>query len=434
MFASLPSAKRSTTELVKEWVTVEDGRVRDFGEGDGIVDDFSHRSMNEVTVPLDQPFKVPMRTGATEELMYPGDPSGSAANVINCRCAQVYVPADDDDVEDLTEARPFVPVAGDARARLLDRLRGEQPVFSANADGAFDNSLEDMLKAIATVGDLNPMIRDKGAYANFTKQISMGNMQPGSVAYQRVFRHEYGHILDDMIAKKVKTGSARSRRFASWSHVGKLAKDGKELEAVKSKTFMGDKAAATTRAAENSVKLADRMTELSADASANGLDGAGIIRKYLTDVEPEDVFRLYDVDNMEVTDASLLVASWERRDVGYAIAELPHRLNGNRAVTHNSAFAGMQDTFEASTAGNVRIAFGHGKRYYTQNNRWTSVEGLAGTFGRRKYNAYATGQAFANWWEARGDPNPAAYALYKRLYPRTAEGFEGMVREFVDDI
>jgi hypothetical protein len=94
MYASINSAKRSTLPLNKEWVSAEDGRTRDFGEGDGEVDEFSHRAMNGVTVPLDDPFEVPTRFGTTEQLMYPGDPAGSAANIINCRCSQVYVPAD----------------------------------------------------------------------------------------------------------------------------------------------------------------------------------------------------------------------------------------------------------------------------------------------------------------------------------------------------
>jgi hypothetical protein len=100
MFASLESAKRSTIPLVKEWASVEDGRTRDFGEGDGVVDEFSHRVMDGVRVAIDEPFEVPNRGGFTELLMYPGDPAGSAANVINCRCAQTYVPADDTDEDE----------------------------------------------------------------------------------------------------------------------------------------------------------------------------------------------------------------------------------------------------------------------------------------------------------------------------------------------
>jgi len=111
MYASTESAKRSTVPLVKEWVSVEDGRVRDFGEGDGVVDAFSHRAMNGVQVPLDDPFTVPMSNGLQEKMMFPGDPAGSAGNVINCRCSQVYEAADEDEVEDdvVQAPKPLTP-------------------------------------------------------------------------------------------------------------------------------------------------------------------------------------------------------------------------------------------------------------------------------------------------------------------------------------
>lgn len=102
MYASLQSAKRSTIPLDKEWVSVEDGRTRDSGEGDGVVDGFNHRIMNGVTVGIDEPFEVPTKFGTIERLMFPGDPNGSAGNIINCRCAQTYTSSDDDDEEDAT--------------------------------------------------------------------------------------------------------------------------------------------------------------------------------------------------------------------------------------------------------------------------------------------------------------------------------------------
>lgn len=92
--ASLQVAKTSRLTLVKEWIPVEDGRTRDFGEGDGIIDEFSHRAMEGQRVPVDQAFKVPKRDGTFENMMFPGDPNGSAGNVINCRCANVFRRAD----------------------------------------------------------------------------------------------------------------------------------------------------------------------------------------------------------------------------------------------------------------------------------------------------------------------------------------------------
>ena len=60
-------------DLVSEWVAVEDERTRE-----------DHRQADGKQVPIGQPFSV-----GGELLMYPGDPSGSAGNVINCRCVRI---------------------------------------------------------------------------------------------------------------------------------------------------------------------------------------------------------------------------------------------------------------------------------------------------------------------------------------------------------
>ncbi len=65
--------------LLKIWLTAEDEKVRDshvdagdtYAAGQGI--------------PLDEPFQV-----GDDALMFPGDPDGSAGEVINCRCAISY--------------------------------------------------------------------------------------------------------------------------------------------------------------------------------------------------------------------------------------------------------------------------------------------------------------------------------------------------------
>lgn len=90
MFASQEVAKTAAAPLNKRWVSVFDHRTRDFGEADGVVDEFNHRIMNEVTVGPDELFSVPGKSGIAELMTGPGDPNGSAANTINCRCALVY--------------------------------------------------------------------------------------------------------------------------------------------------------------------------------------------------------------------------------------------------------------------------------------------------------------------------------------------------------
>jgi hypothetical protein len=61
----------SQTDLTFVWRTARDNRVRD-----------SHRPMNGQVRKAGMPFV----TGAGASLLYPGDPSGPAAEVINCRC------------------------------------------------------------------------------------------------------------------------------------------------------------------------------------------------------------------------------------------------------------------------------------------------------------------------------------------------------------
>ena len=90
MYAAQQVARTSRRPLMKEWVSAEDSRTRDFGEGDGVVDEFSHRAMNGVRVNMSEPYMVPTKYGTREPLMFPGDPSGSPGNTIMCRCVETY--------------------------------------------------------------------------------------------------------------------------------------------------------------------------------------------------------------------------------------------------------------------------------------------------------------------------------------------------------
>jgi hypothetical protein len=65
----------------KEWVSAGDNYVRSIAKGA----QFDHRKANGERVPLDSTFVM---TG--EGLMHPGDPTGSAGNVVNCRCVELY--------------------------------------------------------------------------------------------------------------------------------------------------------------------------------------------------------------------------------------------------------------------------------------------------------------------------------------------------------
>ena len=89
-FASIETAKRYPFKVEKMWNSAYDHRTRDFGEGDGKVDQANHRKMNGVTVALDEPFMVPNKWGGFDPMMFPGDQSAPAYQCVNCRCAMSY--------------------------------------------------------------------------------------------------------------------------------------------------------------------------------------------------------------------------------------------------------------------------------------------------------------------------------------------------------
>jgi len=62
--------------IKKEWISAGDGNERP-----------SHRELNGDSVELGQQF--------SNGLMYPGDPSGAADEIINCRCTFLQVPVRD---------------------------------------------------------------------------------------------------------------------------------------------------------------------------------------------------------------------------------------------------------------------------------------------------------------------------------------------------
>lgn len=80
---SLNGAKSTGLKLNKVWIATKGNRTR-----------HSHQIMDGVTTGIDDRFEVPIFEGdkktGSEKLIHPGDPNGSASNVINCRCTQGY--------------------------------------------------------------------------------------------------------------------------------------------------------------------------------------------------------------------------------------------------------------------------------------------------------------------------------------------------------
>lgn len=78
-FGAQTAAELTGLDMKREWVSASDERTRDTSEAD-------HRDADGQVVGMKEPFVV-----SGEKLMFPGDPSGSASNIINCRCSVVFI-------------------------------------------------------------------------------------------------------------------------------------------------------------------------------------------------------------------------------------------------------------------------------------------------------------------------------------------------------
>lgn len=71
-------ARETGLQMRKEWVSAEDERTRP-----------DHREADGQVIDMDAKFDV-----GSDRLEYPGDPAGSAAQVINCRCSVSHIVQD----------------------------------------------------------------------------------------------------------------------------------------------------------------------------------------------------------------------------------------------------------------------------------------------------------------------------------------------------
>jgi hypothetical protein len=80
-YGAQAGAELTGLKMQKEWVSAQDERTRTTPP-----DEFDHADADGQVVGMNEAFDV-----GGEQLMFPGDPSASAGNLINCRCAVVYL-------------------------------------------------------------------------------------------------------------------------------------------------------------------------------------------------------------------------------------------------------------------------------------------------------------------------------------------------------
>lgn len=112
-------ASDADVPMEKEWLALSDDRTRD-----------DHAEADGQRVELNEPFEV-----GADLLMYPGDPSGSPEEIINCRCSVLYHVVDEADK--LKAAEPGAPSV-DEFARQVVNVEGADVITAlAFARGVF---------------------------------------------------------------------------------------------------------------------------------------------------------------------------------------------------------------------------------------------------------------------------------------------------------
>lgn len=84
--SAITGAKKTGLAMNKRWISARDNRVRGNPAGKYPNAAFDHWHVNGQVVPIDDVF-----LGTGEPMQYPGDPSGAAADVINCRCTCSFI-------------------------------------------------------------------------------------------------------------------------------------------------------------------------------------------------------------------------------------------------------------------------------------------------------------------------------------------------------
>ena len=134
------TAQQSEYLMKKEWISANDSDVRRPPKSH-----YDHWDLDGQVVPGDRPF-----FSGGEELMFPGDPNGSAGNVIQCRCTVAYT------------------IVVDANGKLVKKPSGSSPARYSSVP-----------KYPVTVPDLGSVVNTditviQPATSNITQIITIG--------------------------------------------------------------------------------------------------------------------------------------------------------------------------------------------------------------------------------------------------------------------
>lgn len=204
-YATLESATDmfGQEQLQKEWMAAVDGRERP-----------AHRIADGQIVDFKERFTV-----GGQLLFHPGDPAGSARNVINCRCSVAPFPKEDAQAAGTIGGFGVRPIENPSSQSVL---RTPKPVREAVEDvkpkkpqfypEELDRMIEDgfLIENTEYLNLLTKPItlirtRKGSSQLNNTIKIDVNRFKPGEKTINQVLSHEFGHAIHEQ------------RKWLSWS-------------------------------------------------------------------------------------------------------------------------------------------------------------------------------------------------------------------------
>lgn len=181
------AAKKKGCDVVKQWDASLDGRTRD-----------SHARVDGEIRELDEKF--------SNGLMYPGDPSGSAAEVINCRCTsntRARWALDDGELQTLKERAEYFGID------KADNFEDFKNKYLKSAEQSAKMEAQNFTPA-KTIKEAEAFARDKLGLECSYKGVDLQCANDMNAAFQRGL--DYCPAIKDRL-NFVGSGQERNRRF-----------------------------------------------------------------------------------------------------------------------------------------------------------------------------------------------------------------------------
>lgn len=356
-------AKDIGADVVKQWDSALDKRTRE-----------SHAKVDGEIRELDKPF--------SNGLMFPGDPNGGAAEVVNCRCAllqRAKWALDEKELETLKERAAYYGLDktdnfNDYKKKYLKASEAELKKLEKNGiinNKNYDcelakkfgkehynamhervvNSNDKNLSAVwkkyeadIKVGDANYKRHEHcmgdTIYLNGAKDAKGCSWQ---APYQVTF-HESGHAIDSLAKKTVQNSGVFARHYSA------AYKDGLFPQTIK------DEVADYVKAKDKELKA--------------------IFKEHTGNVEwfhdngfiPEWKYKWYKEGTYKASD----VLPKYKKSFAYSAVEKEIKASGSKL-----AIADLSDIVEGATGAKIQCGFGHGAKYWKDRTYNGVADGLA---------------------------------------------------------